>query len=321
MNKFFTTLFFLFAFQFVSQAQIKVTSVASNYDTIFGGTPIYYQYAWDDPLDEDYPVTFKLAKSLKAFETLWDSALVSDGELFLTSSTDTSKLLIIDGIGWELIDKGYENDSLGLNNVSPIKISDSMDRVEWRSFCFYNEYDSTLQLPSSGSLQIKVNGDNTVDLIFGDFAIVHPDLCFEGFGSLHPSVTYKDEKDSFNTWFIYGDPTAPTIDTLSDTAFANLPALGQKITLNFNKTNFIKRIANSAISVYPNPAIDVLNINGVTNIEGGHFQIFSIEGKTMNKGKITNNQINIEQLKTGNYVLKVQSKGRVFYTKFIKIDN
>jgi hypothetical protein len=176
-------------------------------------------------------------------------------------------------------------------------------------------------LPSSGSLQIKVNGDNTVDLIFGDFAIVHPDLCFEGFGSLRPSVTYKDEKDSFNTWFIYGDPTAPTIDTLSDTAFSNLPIIGQKITLNFNKTNFIKRIANSAILVYPNPAIDVLNINGVTNIEDGHFQIFSMEGRTINKGKITNNQINIEQLKTGNYVLKVQSNGRVFYSKFIKIDN
>ncbi|MFM9945160.1 MAG: T9SS type A sorting domain-containing protein [Bacteroidia bacterium] len=320
MNKIITTLCLLFVFLLSSNAQISVSSVASNYDTIFGGTSIYYQYAWDEPLDEDYAVIFKLSKPLKAFETLWDSAMVADGALLLVTSSDPLKLLILDGCGWDLMDKGYVNDSMGLNNVSPIKISDSMDRVEWRNFGFYNEYDSTLQLPSSGSVQIKINAMNTVDITYGDFSIVRPDLCFEGFGSLRPSVTYYDTATGYNTWFIYGNPLSPSIDTLSDTAFASLPALGQKITLDFKKTNFVKRLSKINISVSPNPVANVLTIGGTKDFSGGMFQIISMDGRAIVKGKVETNRINVEMLKTGNYVLKIQDKGQVYYTRFIKSD-
>ena len=321
MYKIFTTVLIIFVFQLGAQAQIKVSSVASTYDTIFGGTSLYYQYAWDDPLDEDYPEIFKLSKPLKAFQTIWDSAIVSDGSLNLVSSVNHDRLLIIDGTGCDLIDKGYENDSLGLNNVSPVKISDSMDRVEWRSFGFAGEMDSTWQFPSSGSLQIKVNAMNTVDMVFGDFAIVYPHLCFKGLGSLRPTVTYFDDNDSIYTWFIYGDPTAPSIDTLSDTAFANLPVLGQKITLDFNKTNFIKRVSKLSVFVSPNPVANKLTIHGLKNISGSSFQIISMDGRTVSKGRPDNDQINVGNLKTGNYILKLQNNGQVYYARFIRSDN
>lgn len=317
MNKILTTLLLIFTFQLASKAQITVSSVASNYDTIFGGTSLYYQYAWDEPLDEDYPEIFKLSKPLKAFNNLWDSALVADGSLWLVSSSNPDVMLLIDGVGWDLIDKGYENDSLGLNNVSLINLSDSMDRVEWRNFGFYNEYDPTLQLPSSGSVQIQVKSSNIVDIIFGDFAIVHPDLCFEGFGSLRPSVSYFDEKDSVFTWFLYGNPESPSIGTRNDTAFDHLPVLGQKISLDFNKTNFIKQLARVNISVSPNPAVNLITLNGL-DFSGRSFQIISMDGRTVNKGKIEMNQISVENLKSGNYILKIQGKEQIYYSRFIK---
>lgn len=317
MNKIITTLLVIFTFQMAAKAQITVSSAASNYDTIFGGVPLYYQYAWDEPLDEDYPEIFKLSKPLKAFNNLWDSALVADGSLWLVSSSNPDVMLIVDGTGWDLMDKGYENDSLGLNNVSLVRLSDSMDRVEWRNFGFYNEYDSTLQLPSSGSVQLQVSSSDKVDIIFGDFVIVRPDLCFEGYGSLRPSVTYFDEKDSAFTWFLYGNPETPSIGTLNDTAFDHLPVLGQKITLDFNKTNFIKRLSKVNISVSPNPVVNQINLNGL-DFSGKSFQIVSIDGRTVSKGKIEMNQITVDELKSGNYILKIQGKDQVYYSRFIK---
>ena len=193
-----------------------------------------------------------------------------------------------------------------------------MDRVEWRSFGFARELVAIGELPSSGSVQIKINASNTVDIIFGDFAIARPDLCFEGFGSLRPSVSYFDEKDSIYTWFIYGDPKAPSIDTLSDTAFANLPVLGQKITLDFNKTNFIRKVSKLSVSVFPNPVAYNLTIHGLKDVSGSSFQIISMDGRTLSKGKLEKDQVNVEHLKTGNYILKLQYRGQVYYARFIK---
>lgn len=320
MNKFFTSLILLFVFHFVSQAQIKVSSAAGIFDTLMAGTPIYYQYAWDDPLDEDYPVVLKLPKSVKAFESIWDSMYVSDGSVFLTSTTNRKAFIILDATGWDLIDKGYE-DTVNYPNISQITVSPTGNEVEWLNFGFYNELDGLGALPSAGSIKISIDSANKVNFIYGDFSIVRPDLCFEGFGSLRPSITYVDTASGYTTWFIYGDPTAPTIDTLSDTAFANLPAIGQKLTLDFNKTNFIKRIDNLNISVSPNPAVNILNIDIIKDIEGGLFQIFSLDGRILSKGKLANNLINIEQLKSGNYILKVQSNGKIYYSRFIKTDN
>jgi hypothetical protein len=226
----------------------------------------------------------------------------------------------LDATGWDLIDKGYE-DTVNYPNISQITVSPTGNEVEWLNFGFYNELDGLGALPSAGSIKISIDSANKVNFIYGDFSIVRPDLCFEGFGSLRPSITYVDTASGYTTWFIYGDPTAPTIDTLSDTAFANLPAIGQKLTLDFNKTNFIKRIDNLNISVSPNPAVNILNIDIIKDIEGGLFQIFSLDGRILSKGKLANNLINIEQLKSGNYILKVQSNGKIYYSRFIKTDN
>ncbi len=320
MHKFSIIFFLFFAFTFSSQAQIKVSSSAGTFDTLAIGTLIYYQHAWDDPLDEDYPAVFKLPHSIKAFESIWDSMWVSDGSIYLTSSTDSSGYIILDATGWDLVDKGYE-DAINYPNISQITVSSAGNEVEWLGFGFYNELDSLKALPSTGSVKISIDSTNKVDFIYGDFSIVRPDLCFEGFGSLHPSVTYVDKVTGYTSWFIYDDPTSPTIDTFSDKAFTYLPPLGQKITIDFNKTNWIKQLTKISISVSPNPAIDLITINGGKDFTGNSYQLISIEGRTIFKGKIESNQIDVSQLKAGNYILKIQGKNQIYYSRFIKANN
>ncbi len=320
MKKIVTSLFLIFAFQMVGQAQIKVSSAAGTFDTLISGTLINYQFAWDDPKDELYPVRLKLIKPLKAFETFWDSMLVSDGSLYFSSSAKPNSLLIVEATGWDIIDRGFESDTLGLNNISQITVAPKGNEVEWMNFGFVRELDTLGSLPSNGSVKIAVDTLNNVSIIYGDFFMVRPDLCFEGLGSLHPSVTYFDSASGYRTWFIYGNPAAPTIDTFSKIAFNNLPLLGQKITLDFNKTNFIKRIVKFKISVSPNPVADVLAIGGSHDFSGASYQIISMDGRTISKGKMEANQLNVQQLKTGNYILKIQNKGEIYYSRFIKAD-
>ena len=168
--------------------------------------------------------------------------------------------------------------------------------------------------------KISVDTLNNISLIYGDFAIVRPDLCFEGLGSLHPSVTYIESATMYSTWFIHGKPDAPIIDTFSRIAFANLPIIGQKITVDFNKTTSIKNMSKTNICIFPNPASQILNIQGLTDFSGSLFHIISLDGRAIFHGKVEENKIGVQKLKTGNYILKISNKGHTYYARFIKTD-
>ncbi len=317
MNRIIYFLVALLTLTGLSQAQITISSKPGNFDTLASGKIIYYQYAWDDPLDEEYPEVLKLNKPIKAFETVWDSMAVSDGSILLLSSTNVSAVLIVDATGWDLIDRGYE-DTINYPNISSITVAPSGNEIEWMNFGFFNEIDLLFKAFSNGSVKISVDSLNSVHLIYGDIAIVNPDLCFEGFGSLRPSVTYVDST-GFSTWFIYGNPASPSLDTLSDTAFANLPLIGQTITLNFNKTNALRTLSKLPLKISPNPVEDQLTLLGSKDFSGAGWQIIAMDGKVMGKGRLTSNTLNIETIKPGSYILKIVKGNQIFAARFIKI--
>jgi len=316
MFKFISTFLFFIVTVVNCVAQVKVKSTAGSFDTLQSGTSIYYQFAWDDPLDE-YPEILKMPNSLKAFNTVWDSMIVADGSVYLTSTANPFALLIVDATGWDIMDLGNV-DTLEYPNLSPVTLSVNNDEIEWLNFGFFNELESLDTMVSIGSVKIKLKTANTVDLVYGDFAIVHPDLCFEGFGSLRPSVTYVDSSSNFSTWYIFGDPASPAIDTLSDTAFDHLPAIGQTINLDFNKTNALKVYSNSTLKIYPNPVTDIIHIQGNKDFTSSSFQIISMEGKAVMQGKLAGNDLNVDTLKTGNYIIRISSNHQTYLSRFIK---
>ena len=68
------------------------------------------------------------------------------------------------------------------------------------------------------------------------------------------------------------------------------------------------------ISVYPNPATDIVNINSDKKIDA--VQVYSYEGKLLINAQQNLNQINVSALPKGNYIMAVQT-GK--YTKTFKI--
>jgi photosystem II stability/assembly factor-like uncharacterized protein len=74
----------------------------------------------------------------------------------------------------------------------------------------------------------------------------------------------------------------------------------------------------NALSVYPNPANDILNIN-VKSTEDLNYLIYNVIGGVVQKGKLdTNNQIDISTLAKNVYILKVYNNNESFSSKFIK---
>jgi len=318
MKRFFTFIALFLIFTISGKSQIFVTSSPGTYDSLFSGIPMYYQHSWDEPLEEIRD-TFKLPSALFAFNRYWQSAMVSDGSFHLISASDPKATLIIDATGWDLMDKGYE-DTINYPNISPVMLAETNDEVEWRNFGFAREMDSIGILPSYGSVKIKFVAFNKFQLIYGDFGVIRPDLCFEGFGSLRPSITFIDSNNTTHTWFIYGDPENPSIDSLiTDSAFDHLPPFGQHITIDLNSTKSIKRSENIGIKVFPNPATDLLNIQSLINFTGRTYRIISMDGRIVRDGKLSTKALDINNLTPGTYILSLENDGRNYVSRFVKL--
>lgn len=76
-----------------------------------------------------------------------------------------------------------------------------------------------------------------------------------------------------------------------------------------------KDIAND-IQVYPNPATDVLNITKVS--AKATFEIHNAVGQLVNRGKITDNKVQVSNLEKGVYFITITEAGATKKVKFIK---
>lgn len=69
------------------------------------------------------------------------------------------------------------------------------------------------------------------------------------------------------------------------------------------------------IETYPNPANEIVKINGAENAT---FEIIDLLGATILKGKLINKEINIENLTNGTYLIRLEDKNTTYQGRFIK---
>ncbi|KAB1230728.1 BspA family leucine-rich repeat surface protein [Chryseobacterium viscerum] len=69
------------------------------------------------------------------------------------------------------------------------------------------------------------------------------------------------------------------------------------------------------ISLYPNPAADIIYVK---NANAKDFKIMDLSGRIVLQGNVVNEQINIQTLTPGNYILQLYSKENIQNLKFIK---
>lgn len=71
-----------------------------------------------------------------------------------------------------------------------------------------------------------------------------------------------------------------------------------------------------SIQIFPNPVKDVLNVSNVT--VNSNYEIFSAAGQLVSKGNLGTGKVAVNKLAKGVYFLKVDDKGTVVKTKFVR---
>jgi hypothetical protein len=78
----------------------------------------------------------------------------------------------------------------------------------------------------------------------------------------------------------------------------------------------------TGITVFPNPAISTINFRSDGIERNGRYQIIDFTGRTIQKGDFQEssgtNQINIQQLSPGGYILSLTQNGRCLRGMFLK---
>ncbi len=101
-----------------------------------------------------------------------------------------------------------------------------------------------------------------------------------------------------------------TADTGERVTFNNFSVEGVPTTLSVPE-NLLPEFL-----VYPNPVNEVLHL--MHNYETVAYTLFALDGRTIEKGKLNNQEINVATLPSGVYLLRLQTEDKTAVRKFIK---
>lgn len=77
--------------------------------------------------------------------------------------------------------------------------------------------------------------------------------------------------------------------------------------------------SNPNISIYPNPASDVLNLNLPDKLKEHEIEIFHFDGRKIKSCLLKGNTVSIKDLKSGLYFIRIlEDRNAVYVSKFIK---
>ncbi|TZF92328.1 T9SS type A sorting domain-containing protein [Chryseobacterium panacisoli] len=191
----------------------------------------------------------------------------------------------------------FEN--TGTANAQNIVVKDAIDTSKF-------DISSLIALNGSHNFVTRITNPNTVEFIFENIQLPFDDANNDGYISFKiKTKSTLNLGDSFsNTARIYFDYNHPIVTNTYTTSVQNVLA-----TAEIDKEN-------QSISVYPNPAKDVLNIRSEQEIIKA--EIYDATGRIIRSTNVTENSISVSELSKGNYILKAFTKDKVLVQKFIK---
>jgi hypothetical protein len=125
-----------------------------------------------------------------------------------------------------------------------------------------------------------------------------------------PVVEYSEY--TFNLDAYAGKDVYIAIQCVSDDQFALLVD-DFKVTAT---TLAVSDVSKNSVSIYPNPATEVLNLNVDSKINSA--DIYDLAGKLVRSAAVADNKVNVKDLQNGTYVLKVNTEAGSTSHKFIK---
>lgn len=211
--------------------------------------------------------------------------------------------------------------------ISPLISVKNGDVVSFYTRIGKNTIANNASFADNLELRMSTNGDFTNNPAtgstdVGDFTnllvAVNPNLDLTSYPSTWTKYSYTvtgvdgvvPAKFALRYYVTDGGSAGANSDIIGvDTFSVDRPALA---TENFVASNF---------SVFPNPATNVVNINSLNNTTINQIQITDLNGRvvsTVNANGLSTTQVNIADLASGAYFLKIVTNEGVGTTKIIK---
>lgn len=193
----------------------------------------------------------------------------------------------------------FEN--TGSANATNIVVQDIIDLSKF-------DINSLAPIDSSHPFVTKISNTNTVAFIFENINLPFADGANDGYVAfrIKTKPTLVEGNTFSNSASIFFDYNAPII---TNTAVTTVAALANS---NFQFETYFK--------VYPNPVSSVLNIEVKKQIYISEISIYNALGQIVllipNAKDV--NAVDVSNLKTGNYFIKIQSDKGTSNTKFMK---
>jgi hypothetical protein len=190
----------------------------------------------------------------------------------------------------------FENN--GTANAQNIVVKDMID---------INKFDINTLTPIKGShnFETRISSTNKVEFIFQNINLPFDDANNDGYVSF--KIKTKPNLVVGNTFSnsanIYFDYNFPIVTNNYTTTIQN--------TLGIQENGFINNI-----SIYPNPLKNILNFKTENNIL--KVEVYDIAGRILSSNSISENKIDLSELKAGNYILKLYTEKGIMNTKIIK---
>ncbi|WP_274474941.1 FG-GAP-like repeat-containing protein [Mangrovimonas aestuarii] len=96
------------------------------------------------------------------------------------------------------------------------------------------------------------------------------------------------------------------------------PSINSVLTITEGQTLSVEDRELSQVTVYPNPASETLFINSTKNLSGKVASVFDIRGKRVLNLKLSDNKLDVSNLQSGIYLLRLEEKGKSHIQKFVK---
>ncbi len=291
------------------------TYLTSVYADLVNPISINNGEIWDDPeYTISVPFEFEMNGTLVTILTF-----TSAGGMLMapTESADVSE--IIAPFDTDLVDRG-EGSAESISPISYLVEGNTGSRIlkiEWKNAGAYNE-----DAPFSMFVNFQVwiyEGSKIIEFHYGPSSITDASLFYaEASGAIIALATYDPVNDILsNANFVTGDAASPVIfeDYLEITG---TPANGMVYRFVPAGTTESVQENNAEIAVYPNPAQNILNIE-IANTGTASVSIKNIVGQSVKEISLNQlkNTINISDLSSGMYLLKVVQNGQIYTNKLI----
>jgi hypothetical protein len=320
MVKFYIIFCFL-TFNVFAQTEFEVTTKVELYEDLENPISLTNGQVWDDPSLE-IPLGFNFEISTHVFNTVYIPDYFESSTLTIDpSGSNVSPIFAATTLDY--IDRGFNS------GISESDISYKLDqgdegkilKIQWSNVGFFD--DQTLEDFMNVQIWFYENS-NKIEYRYGPVKIDNTSEVY--FGLSGTTVAIAASYDLFNdapldnTYFLTEDPSDPSVIKILPSQFLDEPlvldgTILENTVYEFNNTTLsLSQFGNLEFQLYPNPAVDIVNIK--TNLSYFKLEVFNLLGQKLISSS-NQKQIDVSSFSKGIYLFKISSNKEVVTKKIV----